>query len=209
MGKQHRGHLPQLKSQAPRLQPLFAERCSNWYPAGGQRHPSQETGTQLGLHSGLLPSHNGLPFHSQCPQVCTWITGNIIQFTSFELWLHHGPRKNSKTEKAVKSCLFPGNGTGVIWIPYTNPKWLVGLTWKLAKCLIVSLNWDQGEDKLAPQSQWDFHCWLRWVSVWLQIKREASSVNQMILYRIWSNTERIWKGKQKFSSWWTFSFKWQ
>lgn len=99
MGKQHRGHLPQLKSQAPRLQPLFAERCSNWYPAGGQRHPSQETGTQLGLHSGLLPSHNGLPFHSQCPQVCTWITGNIIQFTSFELWLHHGPRKNSSNRE--------------------------------------------------------------------------------------------------------------
>lgn len=71
------------------------------------------------------------------------------------------------------------------------------------------LNWDQGEDKLAPRSQWDFHCWLRWVSVWLQVKREAASVNQIILYRIWSNTERIWKGKQKFSSWWTCSFKWQ
>lgn len=64
-------------------------------PCSRDGHPPQKTGTQLGLHSGLLPSHNGLPFHSQCPQVCTWITGNIIQFTSFELWLPHSSGKNS------------------------------------------------------------------------------------------------------------------
>lgn len=63
-------------------------------PCRRDRHLSQKRGTQLGLGSGLLPSHNALPFPSQCPQVCTWITGNIIQFSSFELWQPHGPRKN-------------------------------------------------------------------------------------------------------------------
>lgn len=96
MGKQNWGLLPQLKSQPPPLQPqVFAECCSNLTPCSGDRHPSQKRGTWLGLQCGLLPPHNDLPFHSQCPQVCTWITENTIQFTSFELWLPHGPRTNS------------------------------------------------------------------------------------------------------------------
>lgn len=48
--KQNWGHLPQLKSQSPHLQPqaISAECCSNWHPAVGTGKPHRKEGLTWG-----------------------------------------------------------------------------------------------------------------------------------------------------------------
>lgn len=101
-------------------------------PCSRDRHPSQKSwGCSLAYCHHIMVSHFTPSALRSAPELQGTQSNSLI----LNFGCPMAPTRTAATEQAMKSCVFQINGTGVIWIPYTNPKWLVDLTWKLPKML--------------------------------------------------------------------------